>query len=142
MLQILRAILVKVPPSCGYGAMALQILGVILSKVPPPLWLWSAGAPDPDGDPCHGAAAPPVVVERWSSSAPLALGRLRRTRGDPGAPQERPRKLNRRTCSELGGASAASAPPRAGQERIPEKKKKIGDFSAEALFSYCFALSL
>ena len=48
------------------AAVALQILRVILVTVPPPpLWLWSAGAPDLEGDPCHGAAAPPVVMERW-----------------------------------------------------------------------------
>ena len=90
MLQILGAIFVKVPPTppCGCGALALQILGVILSNVPPPpLWLWTAGAGEAQG-------------------APLALSRLRRTRGAPGAPQERPRALNRRICSQPGGASA------------------------------------
>ena len=65
-LQILRGILVKVPLPCG--ALALQILRVILVTVPPPVpWLCSAGAPDLEGDPCHGAAAPPVVMERWRS---------------------------------------------------------------------------
>ena len=102
-LQILRAILVERPPSPPvvvgwlWGAGAPDSGGDPCQGAAAPLWLWSAGAPDPDRDPCHGAAAPPVVVERWrwrgpgaaSSSAPLALGRLRRTRGAPGAPQER-----------------------------------------------------
>ena len=43
--QILQAILVKVPPRSGCGAPALQILRGILVKVRPP----------------------PVVVERWRS---------------------------------------------------------------------------
>ena len=68
-LQILRGILVNVPPpplwlwSAGAG----DLEGHPRQGAAPPLWLWNAGAPDPDRDSCQGAAAPPVVMERWCS---------------------------------------------------------------------------
>ena len=70
---------------CGCGALALQILRAILVERPPPPpvvvgWLWGAGAPDPDRDPCQGAAAP---LWLWSAGAPDPEGD---PRGAPSAP--------------------------------------------------------
>ena len=67
-LQILRGILVKVPPPpCGCGALALQVLMVILVMVVPPPCGYGALALEILRGILVNVPPPPVVVERWRS---------------------------------------------------------------------------
>ena len=66
-LQILRGIPVeRLLSICECEGLALQILrGILVESLWPTLWVWSAGALDPEGDPRSVPSAPPVGVKRW-----------------------------------------------------------------------------
>ena len=58
-------------PPCGCGALELEILRGVLAT---PLWVWSAGARDPEGDPRHttcGSGALALEILAGVLAAPL-----------------------------------------------------------------------